>query len=113
MDSEGLFAVDPDDIPLLVATGMIAVGCILYITDIGRSHPLVSLLVIGGTIAFVALTLQRIPERTVTIGVGAASMILGSVLVSIDIRFAFDFDGPVGAAFFLFGAVELAKYIDE
>lgn len=113
MDTEGLFAVDPADIPLLVATGMIAVGCLLFITDTGRGHPLVSLLVIGGTIAFVILTLKRIPDRDLPVGVASLSMILGSVLVSVDIRLAFDFDGPIGAAFFLFGAVELAKYIDD
>jgi len=113
MDTEELFAVDPDDIPLLVATGMIAVGCILLITNIGSGHPLVPTLVVGGTIAFVALTLRRVPEQNLTVGATSVSMILGSALVSIDFRLAFDFDGPVGAAFFLFGAVGLSRYIDD
>jgi len=113
MDTEGLFAVDPDDIPLLVATGMIAVGCILVILDIGASHPLVPTLVIGGTVAFVALTLFRIPERNLTVAAAAISMILGSTLVSIEFQFAFEFDGPVGAAFFLFGALGMSRYIED
>lgn len=113
MDSEGLFAVDPDDIPLLVATGMIAVGCILVITETGVGHPLVPVLVVGGTVAFVALTLFRVSERNLWIGVAALSMILGSTLVSVEFRLAFEFDGPVGAALFLFGAVRLARYLDD
>jgi len=113
MDTEGLFAVDPDDIPLLVATGMIAVGCILLITDIGTNHPLVPAFVVGGTVAFVALTLFRIPERNLTVGAASLSMILGSGLVSIEFRLAFEFDGPIGAAFFLFGAIGLSRYIDD
>jgi hypothetical protein len=113
MDTEGLFAVDPDDIPLLVATGMITVGCLLLITGLGSGHPLVPVLTIGGTVAFVALTLFRIPERNVTVGAAAISMILGSTLVSIEFRLAFEFDGPIGAAFFLFGAIGLSRYIDD
>lgn len=113
MDTEGLFAVDPDDIPLLVATGMIAVGCILVIANVGTGHPLVPTLVVGGTIAFVALTLLRIPERNLTVWATSISMILGSALVSIEFPFAFEFDGPVGAAFFLFGAVGISRYIDD
>lgn len=113
MDTEGLFAVDPDDIPLLVATGLIAVGCILVITDIGGGHPLVATMVIGGTVAFVALTFRRIPERDLRATVAAASMILGSILVGIEFSIAFDFDGPIGAALFLSGAVGISKYVDE
>jgi hypothetical protein len=113
MDSEGLFTVDPDDIPLLIATGMIAVGCILVILNIGAGHPLVPVLVTGGTVAFVALTLFRIPERNITVGAASISMILGSALVSIELPFAFDFDGPVGAALFLFGAIGIAGYMDD
>lgn len=113
MSTEGLFAVDPDDIPLLVATGLIAVGCVLLITDIGRGHLLVSVLVTGGTIAFVALTLLRVDERNTTVGVSAVSMILGSALVSIEFAVAFEFDGPIGAALFLFGAIGLARYLDD
>lgn len=113
MDSEGLFAVDPDDIPLLVATGMISVGCLLLITGLGNNHPLVPALVVGGTVAFVALTLFRIPERNLTVGVAILSMVLGSALVSIEFGLAFEFDGPVGAAFFLFGALGLSRYLDD
>lgn len=113
MDTEGLFAVDPDDIPLLVATGMIAVGCILVITDTGMGHPLVPTLVVGGTVAFVALTLIRIPERGLGVGAAGLSMILGSTLVGIEFRLAFGFDGPIGAALFLFGAVRLSRYLDD
>ena len=113
MDTEGLFAVDPDDIPLLVATGMIAVGCILVITETGGSHPLIPTLVVGGTVAFVALTLFRIPERGLDVVGAALSMILGSTLVSIEFRLAFEFDGPIGAALFLFGAIRLSRYLDD
>ena len=113
MDTEGLFAVDPDDIPLLGATFMIAVGCILLITDIATGHPLVPFLVVSGTIAFVALTFQRVPEPDLTVVAAGVGMILGSTLVSVDIPMAFDFDGPVGAAFFLFGAIGLSRYLDD
>ena len=113
MDTEGLFAVDPDDIPLLGATFMIAVGCILLITDIAAGHPLVPFLVVSGTVAFVALTLQRVPERDLTVVAAGAGMIIGSTLVSVDVPLAFDFDGPVGAAFFLFGAIGLSQYLDD
>ena len=113
MDSEGMFAIDPDDIPLLVATGMIAVGCILLITGIGNGHPLVSSLVIGGTIAFVALTVLRIPERNLTVVAASISMILGSTLVSIEFSATVAFDGPIGAAFFRFVSLGLAKYLDD
>ena len=113
MDTEGLFAVDPDDIPLLVATGMISVGCLLLITGLGNGHPLIPALVIGGTVAFVALTLFRIPERNLTVGAAVISMVLGSTLVSIEFGLAFEFDGPVGAAFFLFGALGLSRYLDD
>ena len=113
MDTEGLFAVDPDDIPLLVATGMIAVGCLLLITGLGRGHPLIPALVIGGTVVFVALTLLRVPERNLTVGAAAVGMILGSALVSIEFGLVFEFDGPVGAALFLFGALGLSRYLDD
>lgn len=113
MDTEELFAVDPDDIPLLVATGVIGVGCILVITDIGYGHPLVAGMVIGGTVAFVGLTFRRMPKRDLRATIAAASMILGSVLVGIEFRIAFEFDGPVGAALFLSGAVGISKYVDD
>ena len=113
MSTEELFAVDPDDIPLLIATGLIAVGCVLLITGLGDGHPLVSTLVVGGTIAFVVLTIER--ASTVdnwTLG-AAVSMILGSALVSIEFQLAFEFGGPIGAALFLFGAIVLARRLDE
>lgn len=113
MSTEELFAVDPDDIPLLIATGLIAVGCVLLITGLGEGHPLVSLLVVGGTIAFVVLTVERIPAITRWVLGGAVSMILGSALVSIEFAVTFGFDGPIGAALFLFGAVVLARQFDE
>ena len=96
MSTEELFAVDPDDIPLLIATGLIAVGCVLLITGLGEGHPLVSLLVVGGTIAFVVLTVERIPAITRWVLGGAVSMILGSALVSIEFAVTFGFDGPIG-----------------
>lgn len=113
MSTEELFAVDPDDIPLLIATGVIAVGCVLLITGLGDGHPLVSVLVVGGTIAFVVLTIER--ASTVdswTVG-AAVSMILGSALVSIEFQLAFEFGGPIGATLFLFGAIVLARRLDE
>jgi len=113
MDTEGLFAVDPDDIPLLVATGLIAVGCILLIFDVGAGHPLVSTLVVGGTIAFVILTLRRVEEYNLTVWSAAGGMVLGSILVSIEFTAAFEFDGPIGAALFLFGAIGLSRYLDD
>jgi len=113
MDTEGLFAVDPDDVPLLVATGMIAVGCLLLITGFGMGHPLIPALVIGGTVAFVGLTLLRVPERNLTVGAAALSMVLGSGLVSIEFGLVFEFDGPIGAALFLFGALGLSRYLDD
>lgn len=113
MSTEQLFAVDPDDIPLLVATGLIAVGCVLLISGIGDGHPLVSVLVVGGTIAFVALVVERVPTVTNWVLGGAGSMILGSALVSIEFQLAFDFDGPIGAALFLFGAIVLTRRLDE
>jgi len=113
MDTEELFAVDPDDIPLLIATGLIAVGCVLLISGLGEGHLLVSVLVVGGTIAFVVLTLERIPELTRWVLSGAASMVLGSALVSIEFPLAFGFEGPAGAALFLFGAIVLARRLDD
>lgn len=113
MDTEGLFAVDPDDIPLLAATFAIAVGCVLVIADIGRGHPLVALLVIGGTVAFVGLTFRRVDEMDFTVGTAAVSMIFGAALVGIEVPFAVGFDGPIGAALFLFGAIRLSEYVDE
>ncbi len=113
MDTDGLFAVDPDDLPLLAAAGAIAIGSILVITDIGSGHPLVAMLLVGGTIAFVGFTLQRVPEYNGRIAVAAVTMVLGSALVAVEFDVGFDFDGPLGAALFLVGAVGLAKYLDE
>jgi len=113
MDSEGLLAVDSDDVPLLVATLMIAVGCLPIIIDLGGDHPLAAVLVISGTVAFVMLMFQRVAERNPTVIVAGISMILGSVLVSVPIPHVADFDGPVGAALFLFGAIRLSEYVDE
>ncbi len=113
MSAEELFAIDPDDIPLLIATGLIAVGCVLLISGLGDGHLLVSVLVVGGTIAFVILTVERIQPVTRWVLGGAVSMILGSALVSIEFALTFGFDGPIGAALFLFGAIVLARHLDE
>jgi len=113
MDTEELFAVDPDDIPLLIATGLIAVGCVLLITGLGEGHYLVSVLVVGGTVAFVILTLERIETITRWLLGGALSMVIGSALVSVEFPLAFGFEGPIGAALFLFGAIVLARHLDD
>jgi len=113
MSAEELYAVDSEDIPLLIATGLIAVGCVLLITGLGDGHPLVSILVIGGTIAFVVLTLERVHTTDKWATAAAVSMVLGSTLVSIEFQLAFEFDGPIGAALFLFGAIVLARRLDE
>jgi len=113
MSTDELFAVDPDDIPLLIATGLIAVGCVLLISGLGDGHLLVSVLVVGGTIAFVVLTLERIETVTRRVLGGAISMVLGSTLVSIEFVLAFGFEGPIGAALFLFGAIVLARHLDD
>jgi len=113
MSVEELYAIEPDDIPLLIATGLIAVGCVLLISGLGGGHPLVSILVVGGTVAFVILTLERVQTVDKWVGAAAASMILGSALVSIEFPLAFEFDGPIGAALFLFGAIVLARRLDD
>lgn len=113
MSTEEMFAVDPDDIPLLVATGLIAVGCVLLITGLGGGHPLVSVLVVGGTIAFVVLTLERVETVSRRVLGGAISMVLGSAFVSIEFALTFEFDGPIGAALFLFGAIVMARHLDD
>jgi len=113
MRTDELFAVDPDDIPLLIATGLIAVGCVLLISGLGEGHLLVSVLVVGGTIAFVVLTVERMQTVSRRVLGGAVSMILGSALVSIEFPLAFGFEGPAGAALFLFGAIVLSRQLDE
>ena len=112
MSTEELYAVDPEDIPLLIATGLIAVGCVLLISGLGDGHPLVSILVVGGTIAFVILTIERAQTVDKWVLGAAVSMVTGSALVSIEFQSAFGFDGPIGAALFLFGAIVLARRLD-
>ncbi len=113
MSAEELYAVEPEDIPLLIATGLIAVGCVLLISGLGGGHPLVSILVVGGTVAFVMLTLERVQTVGKWVGGAAASMILGSALVSIELPLGFEFEGPIGAALFLFGAIVMARHLDD
>ena len=40
-------------------------------------------------------------------------MVLGSVLVGFDVPNLFEFDGPLGAALFVYGAIRLLGYVDE
>ena len=41
------------------------------------------------------------------------AMVLGSVLVGCDVPNLFEFDGPLGAALFVYGAIRLLGYVDE
>jgi len=60
---------------------------------------------VGGTAAFLWLTLQEVEVIDGRVTFSAIAMILGSVFVGFDILILFDFDGPLGAALFLFGTV--------
>lgn len=113
MDVDGLVAIESDDVPLLAATAAIAVGSLAVILFDAEGNLLVIPLLVGGTLAFVWLTLQRVTTYDPQVTVSAAAMVLGSVLVAFDIGVFFDFDGPLGAALFLFGAIGLRGYLDE
>lgn len=107
-----------DDGLLLGATAAIAIGCLLVIFDGWlfeglEGHPLVILLLLGGTVVFVYLTLQRVPRRTPEISLSAAAMIVGSGLIAIEIWFLFGFDNLLGAALFLYGAFVLRPHLDQ
>lgn len=113
MDDEPLIAVDSDDLPLLAATAAIAIGSLAVILFDAEGNLLVIPLLVGGTLAFVWLALKRITRLDPQVTISSAAMILGSILVAFDIGIFFDFDGPLGAALFLFGAIGLRRYLDE
>jgi len=113
MNVDGLVAVERDDLPLLAATAAIAIASLAVILFDAEGNFLVVPLLVGGTLAFVWLTLQRVSAFDPQVTISAAAMIFGSILVAFDISIFFDFDGPLGAALFLFGAIGLRGYLDE
>lgn len=107
-----------DDYLLLGATAAIAVGCLLVIADGWlfegmEGHPLVVLLLIGGTTVFVYLALQRVPRLTPEISASACAMVVGSALIGAEIWFLFSFENLLGAALFLYGAIVLRPHLDQ
>ena len=113
MNVDGLVAVERDDVPLLAATAAIAIASLAVILFDAEGNLLVVPLLVGGTLAFVWLTLQQVPRVDPRVTVSSGAMILGSVLVAFDIGVFFDFDGPLGAALFLFGAIGLRGSLEE
>ena len=112
MDIAGLVSFDREDAPLLAATAAIGVGSLLVM--IADAEGLIAGgLMVGGTAAFLWLTLQEIDVVTGQVTLAAIAMILGSVFVGFDITILFDFDGPLGAALFLFGAVGVRSSVVE
>ena len=102
-----------DDRPLVAATVAIAVGSLFVIVGDAEGHPLSILLLVGGTVAFVWLVLQRIEPVELRTVIPVSAMVLGSVLVGFDIANLSGFDGPLGAALFVYGAVRLLSYVEE
>ena len=105
--------IDPDDIPLVAATAAIAFGSLFVIVGDAEGHPVSILSLVGGTIAFVWLALQRIEPVEPRTAIPVSAMVLGSVLVGFDVPNLFEFDGPLGAALFVYGAIRLLGYVDE
>ena len=112
MDVAGLVSFNREDAPLLAATAAIGVGSLLVM--IADAEGLIAGgLMVGGTAAFLWLTLQEIDVVTGQVTLAAIAMILGSVFVGFDITILFDFDGPLGAALFLFGAAGVRSSVVE
>lgn len=105
--------VAADDLPLVGATVAIAFGSLFVIVGDAEGHLLSILSLVGGTVAFVWLVLQRIEPIEPRTAIPVSAMVLGSVLVGFDISNLFGFDGPLGAALFVYGAVRLISYVDE
>jgi len=110
MDAVGLDAFDREDAPLLAATAAIAVGSLLVLL-LDAEGPIAGTLMLGGTVAFLWQTLQDIADFDGGVVLSTIAMVLGSVFVGFDITPLFDFDGPLGAALFLFGAVGIRSAV--
>ena len=105
--------IESDDIPLVVATVAIAFGSLFVIVGNAEGHFLSILSLVGGTVAFVWFALQRIEPIEAKLAIPVSAMVLGSILVGFDVPNLFEFDGPMGAALFVYGAIRLLGYVDE
>jgi|APHM01.1.fsa_nt_gi hypothetical protein len=104
--------IESDDIPLVGATIVIALGSLFVILGDAEGHPFSILSLVGGTVAFVWFALQRIEPVETRTAIPVSAMVLGSVLVGFDVPNFFEFDGPLGAALFMYGAVRLISYVE-
>ena len=111
MDAE--IDIDPDDIPLVVATVAIAFGSLFVVVGNAEGHLVSILSLVGGTVAFVWFALQRIEPIEAKLAIPVSAMVLGSILVGFDVPNLFEFDGQMGAALFVYGAIRLLGYVDE
>jgi hypothetical protein len=112
MDVAGIASFDREDAPLLAATAAIGIGSLLVL--VADAEGLIAgALMVGGTAAFLWLTLQEVEVIDGRVIFSTIAMILGSVFVGFDITILFDFDGPLGAALFLFGAVGVRSSVIE
>jgi len=105
--------IEADDLPLVGATVAIAFGSLFVIVGDAEGHLLSILSLVGGTVAFVWFVLQRIEPVEPRTAIPVSAMILGSVLVGFDVPNLFEFDGPLGAALFMYGAIRLLSYVEE
>ena len=105
--------IDSDDLPLVMATVAIAFGSLFVIVGDAEGHVLSILSLVGGTVGFVWFALQRIEPVEPKLAIPVSAMVLGSVLVGFDVPNLFEFDGPLGAALFVFGAIRLLSYVDD
>ena len=105
--------IDSDDLPLVAATVAIAFGSLFVIVGDAEGHLLSILSLVGGTVAFAWFALQRIEPIEPRTAIPVSAMVLGSVLVGFDVPNLFEFDGPLGAALFVFGAIRLLGYVAE
>lgn len=110
MDVAGVGTFEREDIPLLVAAALIAAGSLLVVLA-GAEGLIAGTLMVVGTLAFLWLTLQDITGIDGQVTTSTVAMILGSILVGFDIVLLFDFDGPLGAALFLFGAIGIRSSV--
>lgn len=107
----GEIALNAENLPLLGAAALVAVGSGLVIAGL-NGHPVAALPLVFGTAAFAALSLSRVSDPGVGAFAAAGSMAVGSALVGFDPDFAYGFEGAAGAALFLFGAIALARRLD-